>query len=166
MLLIRWLIDPMHVEVNVAKNLIAHLYGNKSSSAIREDAKDVGVVKSCWTTRDGVVPDAPWALPRPILRRINGMICDLKFPSHYGAGFRGCTTGEEWTPPIGLKSHDYHKLVQHVLPVVLRSCDENRSRRGLRQVIYDLCGVFRYTSCQLACTGHWLKGRCALLVTP
>jgi hypothetical protein len=141
---VRWLLDPMHIEVNVAKNLLAHLYGVNDSITQRHGAQEVGMLRSCWITVDGSKPVASWVLPKDVLRRMNGMICNMKFPSHYGAGFRGCTTSESCIPPIGLKSHDYHKLMQHVLPVVLRICDTDSTRRFLRQGIYDMCTIFRY----------------------
>lgn len=143
MLLIRWYLDPMHIEVNVAKNLIRHLYGKADSLAVCEDAQDVGLVRACWISPDGIKPDVPWALPKEILKTMNGMICEMKFPSHYGAGFRGCTSKHDFTPPTGLKSHDYHKLLHHVLPVVLQCCDNSPDRKLLRMCIYELCSLFR-----------------------
>lgn len=50
---IRWLLDPMHIEVNVAKNLVKHIYGKNDTRGVREDAEHVGVVKSCWITDSG-----------------------------------------------------------------------------------------------------------------
>ena len=65
-LLIRWLQDPMHIEVNVAKNLIDHMYGVRNSDGVRVDAKEVGVVKHAWLrASDGKRPRAHWILPRP-----------------------------------------------------------------------------------------------------
>ncbi len=123
MLKVRWLLDPMHIEVNVAKNLMKHMYGTNDSREIREDAENVGVMSGSWITEEGQIPEAPWVLPQHVLKRMNGMICKMKFPSHYGAGFWRCTTGLDSGLPIGLKSHDYHKLIQHILPAVLRASD-------------------------------------------
>lgn len=126
MLKVRWLLDPMHIEVNVAKNLMKHIYGTNDSRAVREDAEEAGVVSMSWITEEGESPEAQWVLPTHVLKRMNGMICKMKFPSHYGAGFRRCTTGQDVGLPIGLKSHDYHKLMQHILPVVLCASDDGR----------------------------------------
>jgi hypothetical protein len=34
----------MHIEVNVGKNLVRHLYGIQNTEAVREDAEEVGVL--------------------------------------------------------------------------------------------------------------------------
>src|SRR5450759_5235246 len=138
MLQIRWLIDPMHVEVNVSKNVIKHLYGTYDPRSIQEDAQEVGVMKSCWIKSDRTMPNAPWALPKPVLKNMNHMICNLKFPSHYGAGFQSCSTRKDHKPPIGFKSHDHHKFMHHVLLVALQCCDDAPQRRMLRLVLYNL----------------------------
>ncbi|CAM6082617.1 unnamed protein product [Calypogeia fissa] len=125
MLLIRWLLDPMHIEVNVCKNVLKHIHGANDSIAVRDDAKQEGMVKACWIGADGSVPAALRVLPDNVIKRINGMLSAMRFPTGYGAGFRGCTSAEETSLPIGLKSHDYHKLMQHILPVVLQCCDDS-----------------------------------------
>ncbi len=48
MLKVQWLLDPMHIEVNVAKNLMKHMYGTNDSREIREEAKNVGVMSTSW----------------------------------------------------------------------------------------------------------------------
>ncbi|CAM6082346.1 unnamed protein product [Calypogeia fissa] len=89
MLLIRWLPDPMHIEVNVCKNVLKHIYGANDTAAVRDDAKEEGMVKACWIGADGSVPDAPWVLPETVIKRINGMLSAMRFPTGYGAGFWG-----------------------------------------------------------------------------
>lgn len=49
------------------------------------------------------------------------------------------------TSPTGLKSHDYHKMTQHVLPMVLYYCDADSDKIRLQQVVYDLRALFRWT---------------------
>lgn len=67
---------------------------------------------TCWVDElDGEVPDAPWALPRDVLKSMNGMLSEMKFPSHYDAGLRESTSIGGSSIPIGLKSHDYHKMM-------------------------------------------------------
>lgn len=143
MLSVRWLLDPMHIEVNVAKNLMKHLYGINDKRSVRDDAELAGLLKASWITPAGDMPEAPWVLPDHTLKLMNGMICNMKFPSHYGAGFRRCTSGQDAGLPIGLKSHDYHKLIQHVLPAVLRACDDSLVCQPLRLAVYELCCIFR-----------------------
>jgi hypothetical protein len=133
----------MHIEVNVGKNLVRHLYGIRNTKVVRDDAEEVGVLRHSWVSEDGELPAARWVLPTRLLKRMNGMLGNMKYPSHYGATLRGSCSGDDATPPIGLKSHDYHKLMQHILPIALRSSDDNDDRRLLRATIYELCTIFR-----------------------
>ena len=142
MLLIRWLSDPMHIEVNVGKNLVKHLYGVQDTKAIQEDAEEVGVLQHSWISADGELPEAQWVLPTRRLKQMNGELGNMKYPSHYGATLRGSCSSDNAKPPIGLKSHDYHKLMQHILPIALRSSDDDPSRRLLRATIYELSSIF------------------------
>jgi hypothetical protein len=132
----------MHIEVNVCKNLMRHLYGIQNTKAIREDAEEAGVVQHSWIDEDGELPNAHWILPTRLLKRINGELGDIKYPSHYGATLRGSCSSDDSIPPVGLKSHDYHKLMQHILPIALLSSDDDPFQRLLRATIYELSFLF------------------------
>src|SRR5450759_3499633 len=70
-------------------------------------------MKSCWIKSDGTMPDTPWVLPKLVLKNMNHMICNMKFPSHYGAGFRSCSTWKDHKPPIGFKSRFPCERLRH-----------------------------------------------------
>lgn len=131
----------------MGKNLVRHLYGIRNTKAVRDDAQQVGVLRHSWVTEDGELPAAHWILPTPILKQMNGMLGNMKYPSDYGATLRGSCSADDAAPPIGLKSHDYHKLMQHILPIALRSNDGSAERRLLRATIYELCAIFRLNWC-------------------
>lgn len=148
---IRHLLDPMHIEVNVCKSIMKHTYGTNNTAAVRNDCKDAGMHKAVWTipehsddSDDGDDPHLipPWVLPKPVIKELNDMLSKSRFPTGYGAKLRGSCKAAGTDQPSGLKSHDYHKLMQHMLPVALRSLAHSH-RKALCNVIYDLAEIFR-----------------------
>lgn len=67
-------------------------------------------MKACWLEDDRSKPKALSVMPRDILKTMNKMLSEMEFPSHYEAILRGSILGSKWAPPIGLKSHDGHKM--------------------------------------------------------
>ena len=88
-LLVRHLLDPMHIEVNVAKALFKHIYGELDNKKVRKDCKVAKVHKSAWLIerRNGEVetPIAGWMLLERILKSMNQTFINTRFPTYYGA---------------------------------------------------------------------------------
>lgn len=131
--------DPMHIESNVAKNLLQTILGmeGKDTRAIRANCQAFGVHREAWidpTKAD--LPDAPWVLGPNGRRIFMERLCRLRFPRFYGAGF-AYSFSTDW--PRGLKSHDYHCLMRHGFPVAIRGL----LTPEVRNAIYGLCSVFR-----------------------
>ncbi len=145
----RWLLDPMHIEVNVTKTLMKHLYGANDNQALRDDCQEVGVLSDSWM-RSGEggrmeMPSASWVLMPHERKAMNAMMVSTRFPTGYGAKLRASCSGViDAHQPIGLKSHDWHKLMHHMLPIALRACVHRQETRPLRRVIYDLSAIFRF----------------------
>ncbi|KAL0553634.1 hypothetical protein IC582_007534 [Cucumis melo] len=62
---------------------------------------------------------------------------ELKVPDGYSSNISNCVSVEE-TKVMGLKSHDYHVLMQQLLPVVIRGM----LPKGPRHSITGICGFF------------------------
>jgi hypothetical protein len=114
----------MHIEGNVGKSLIAHLYGEREKN-FREACQEMERHPDVWVvvdpvTQEEVNPQAPWVFTRAQKREFCQRIGDMKFLTGYGANLRkafGMEESEKW--PRYLKTHDYHRLLQHVLPVAI-----------------------------------------------
>ena len=125
-LLVRWLLDPMHIEVNVARSVLKHIYGTNDGEGIRKDCKDAGVQKEAWLVPliDGTTytPPARWVIPLPLRKAMNRLLSEMRFPTGYGALVQRSVNvrANDGKAPHSLKSHDYHKIMQHILPVALR----------------------------------------------
>lgn len=133
------LMDPMHIEANVAKNILHTIMGmhGKDSRAVRHNCEAYNMHSAAWCIPgEDNLPDAPWVLlegERMIfMRRLSSMT----FPSRYGAGF-AYSFGAEW--PRGLKSHDFHCLIRHGFPTAIRGLLTPK----VRKAIYAICDAFK-----------------------
>ncbi|CAM6094114.1 unnamed protein product [Calypogeia fissa] len=101
---IRHLLDPMHIKGNVGKALIKALYGEKETN-FREACEDLEMHPDVWVTIDPITGNE---------------IYYVKCYADYGANLRqafGKEDNHKW--PRHLKTHDYHRLLHHVLPVAI-----------------------------------------------
>jgi hypothetical protein len=144
-LLVRHLLDPMHIEVNVAKAVFRHIYGELDNKKVRKDCKIAKVHKSAWLKkRNGEVetPTAGWVLPERILKSMNQTFMNTRFPTYYGAKIKNSVKTVGSKRPTGLKSHDYHKMMQHMLPIALRSAGASAVKKDLCTAINEISAVF------------------------
>lgn len=77
-----------------------------------------------WSYRgdDGhmVHPPSLWILSRDEKRELTQRLGSYRMPTRYGANLRqafGQQNMDKW--PGYLKTHDYHRLLQHILPVAI-----------------------------------------------
>ena len=141
------MLDPMHIEVNVAKALFKHIYGELDNKKVQKDCKVAKVHKSAWLIerRNGEVetPIAGWVLPERILKSMNQTFMNTRFPTYYGAKIKNSVKTAGAKQPSGLKSHDYHKMMHHMLPIALRSAGASAIRKDLCTLINEISTVFR-----------------------
>jgi hypothetical protein len=121
-LLIRHTVDVMHVERNICAILLEFLFGVVDTDRVREDMRRMGIMRDLWIEdrEEGVrKPPAPYVLSVENQRKVRNIISSLKFPKGYGANLQLPFTHANF---VGLKSHDYHILLQEILPMALRGC--------------------------------------------
>lgn len=119
----RHTLDAMHCEKNVCENLLRTLFGETDSAKSREDMRARGIRNHLHLqlNADGhsyFKPDAPYVLSKLHQQEFLSTLRDLKFPSNYvGALSQRISDGKLQ----GLKTHDFHILLQQVLPLCLRN---------------------------------------------
>lgn len=119
----------MHCEKNVCENLLRTLLGEKDTAASRVDMQDRNIRPQLWLRHvpgnaDRLwMPDAPYVLPAADKVEFLNTLSSIKFPSKYVSNLRSRITDGKLR---GLKSHDYHILLQQVLPVCLRNVGDAR----------------------------------------
>lgn len=132
----------MHCEMNLAKNFLKTISGKKDTVKVRRDLQRRNVRRHLWLTPHPrtagkmVKPQASYVLSEQEFQKFVKCIQDLKTPSGYSSDLSKCLHKKNFG---GLKSHDYHILMQQIMPLALRDLMEP----GPRMAIMRMCRVFR-----------------------
>ena len=141
-LLIRYTLDVMHCEQNVAKNILKTVTGEKDTVKVRRDLQRRGIRRHLWLTpnprRNGgmLKPMAPYVLTNDEFDAFANTLESLKPPTGLVSNMAQHIRKKKFG---GLKSHDYHVLMQQLMPLALRGL----LQRGPRMAVMRICRVFR-----------------------
>lgn len=117
----RHTLDAMHCEKNICENLLRTLFGETDGPKSREDMRARGIRQHLHLQRnvDGCTffkPDAPYILTKDHRLQFLVALRELKFPSGYVGALRQRIEDGKLR---GLKTHDFHVLLQQVIPLCL-----------------------------------------------
>ena len=141
MLLIRNTLEVMHCELNLAKNILKTITGKKDSVRVRRDLQRWNMRRHLWLTphprKPGkmVKPRASYVLTEEEFDKFARCIESLQLPSGYLADLKKSIRKKNFG---GLKSHDYHILMQQVMPLALWGLMEP----GPRMAVICICKIF------------------------
>ncbi|KAL3693626.1 hypothetical protein R1sor_007277 [Riccia sorocarpa] len=143
-LLIQNLGDPMHEKGNITKNLLRHMFGHVDELHHRRACEEFNVHQETWPYRrsDGTEGkrQAPWVFSKQERDLFRQRISEIRTPTGYslyiGGGFQH-VDDKIWGK--GMKTHDYHKLIHDILPLVIHELGSEE----LREAIYALSRLFR-----------------------
>jgi hypothetical protein len=118
----------MHTEKNVAANIVQTIMGHKDTDAVRVDLQDRNMQKHLWLQKnprkksdgsagDPIRPHADYCLGSTENRKFLAVLRKLKVPTGFSSSLGKCITTNKKL--AGLKSHDYHQLMQQILPLAL-----------------------------------------------
>ena len=133
----------MHVEKNIGESLLGTmLHGNKSKDGTncRKDLEDWGIRKELHAQPRGnktYLPPAPYMLSKSERKIFCKRLYDFKGPDGYCSNLKNRISLQD-CKISGLKSHDYHVLMQHLLPVASRGLMVKKARK----TIIRLCSFF------------------------
>jgi hypothetical protein len=134
----------MHCEMNLAKNFLKTILGNKGTVKIRRDLQRRNIRKHLWLTaiseRGGggeiIKLHASYVLTPEEFGVFAQTIESLKMPTGYSSALGKHIWGKKFG---SLKSHDYHVLMQHILLLALRGL----LLPGARMAVMCMCKIFR-----------------------
>jgi hypothetical protein len=116
-------IDVMHQERNVAESIVStclNIMGKtKNNFKARRDIEDICNRPSLELDERGGKRRAPFCLKVKDRKEVMRWIKRLKFPDGYAAGVKQCVNVTAWKIH-GLKSNDYHIIMERLLPIMLR----------------------------------------------
>ncbi|XP_048596428.1 uncharacterized protein LOC106359135 [Brassica napus] len=140
---VRHNLDVMHVERNVAASLVStllHCGKSKDGLAARKDLEELGIRPELHPKIQGkrtYLPPAPWSLSKAEKKIFCRRLFDFKGPDGYCSNIsRGVSLDD--CKVTGLKSHDYHVLMQQLLPIALKGL----LPKGPRLAVFRLCAFF------------------------
>ncbi|XP_024013416.1 uncharacterized protein LOC112087769 [Eutrema salsugineum] len=140
---VRHNLDVMYVEKNVAASIVAtllHCGKSKDGLHARKDLQVLGIRNDLHPKIQGkrtYLPPAPWSLSKTEKKTFCKRLFDFRGPDGYCSNISRGVSLED-CKVSGLKSHDYHVLMQQLLPVALRGL----LPKGRRIAITRLCAFF------------------------
>ena len=110
----------MHVFKNVGQAIWEHITGKKDSLSVREDMRAIRRLPPSTSPRMGpsakmILPKASWILSRVERERMKGVMASIRTPIGYMRSLKGAFTKTKKrgsTQLYGLRSHDWHKMLQ------------------------------------------------------
>jgi hypothetical protein len=141
-LLIWYTLDAMHCEMNLAKNFLKTIVGTKDIVKVRRDMQRRNIKKHLWLVQNPrrgnkmLKPAAPYVLTDEEFKLFANTIESLKTPTGHSSSLGKHIRSKKFG---ALKSHDYHVLMQQLLPLAIRGL----LKSGPRMAMMRMCKVFK-----------------------
>lgn len=143
-LIINHLLDPMHIFKNVGETIWKTITGKNESKGQRDDLQFLGKMEHLWarTKPNGQldIPKAPWVLKKAEMNQVRKTISEFRTPTGNMHCLKGVFNSDDKLS--GLKTHDWHKLLQFVLPIALKNC----LTEDIRTAIFKISSLVRWIS--------------------
>ncbi|XP_074336070.1 uncharacterized protein LOC141673238 [Apium graveolens] len=127
-------LDVMHIEKNVCDNLIGTLlnmrYKSKNSEASHRDMMEMGARADLAPQvgeKKTYLPPASYNLLKAEKKKVLLSFLHMKLPFGHASNIKNCVSMPD-LKMYGLKSHDCHIFLQHLLPVAIRSVLRKNAR--------------------------------------
>ncbi|XP_072075266.1 uncharacterized protein [Arachis hypogaea] len=122
--LLRHNMDVMHIEKNVCDNILNTILNDSGKSKdnlkSRKDLQLMGIRHELWPREDGKYPTAIFSMSNSqkdiFLRNLKNVV----FPDGHSSNISRCVDLQQ-RKLSGLKSHDNHTLMEHLLPIASRN---------------------------------------------
>jgi hypothetical protein len=138
------MLDVMHIEKNVCENMIKFIFGLKDIVKVRHDMEVCGIQEHIWLKWDpqrlGKIFKlvATYVLEQEELQTFMNRLTSLKVPTNY-CGSLGKHIMDK---KLGLmKSHDWHVLMQQLIPLVLRGLMDAHVCLSLMRLSLMYCSI-------------------------
>jgi len=132
-------IDVMHQERNVAESIVSTCMNfsdkTKDNLKARLDLAEICDRPSLVLTQSGGKTRAPFTLKPREKKEVMKWLKGLKFPDGYAAGFRRAVNLKTMKFS-GLKSHDYHIIMERLLAVMFRGYLNEDVYKALAELSY------------------------------
>ncbi|KAL4592062.1 hypothetical protein LXL04_005042 [Taraxacum kok-saghyz] len=140
-LAVRHCLEVMHIEKNVCDSLICLLLNipNKSKDglSVREDMVAMGIRPELASIRQEgrrtYLPPACYTMSKEEKTKFCKCLHGIKVPSGYSANIKKLVSTND-LKLIGMKSHDFHVLITHMIPIAIRGILPDRVRHAITKL--------------------------------
>ncbi|KAK1417966.1 hypothetical protein QVD17_27102 [Tagetes erecta] len=141
---VRHCLDVMHIEKNVCDSLLGLLLDipgkTKDGINVRRDMEEMGIRKELAPVEKGrriFLPPACYTMSKAEKTKFCECLHDIKVPSSYSANIKRLVSMKD-CKLLGMKSHDCHVLMTHMIPIAVRGLLPEK----IRHTITKLCLFF------------------------
>ncbi|KAM6567351.1 hypothetical protein CsatA_026479 [Cannabis sativa] len=156
-LLVRHCLDVMHIEKNVCESIIGTLLDipgkTKDGLNSRLDLVEMGIRQSLAPEKKGerlYLPPACFTLSKKEKQTVCKSLANMKVPDGYSSNIKNLVNETE-LKLMGLKSHDCHALMQHLLPIAIRSVLPKNVRENMKVLKSYVRNHYRPEACMVEC---------------
>ncbi|XP_019184592.1 PREDICTED: uncharacterized protein LOC109179541 [Ipomoea nil] len=139
---VRHCLDVMHVEKNVCDSIIGtflNIQGKtKDSVKVRKDMVEMGIRDKLAPQELGkriYLPPVCHTLSKKEKTSFCACLNGVKVPSGYSSNIKKLVSMKD-LKLVGMKSHDYHVLMQHMLPIAIRDILPKHVRRAITKLCF------------------------------
>ncbi|CAM8947720.1 unnamed protein product [Rhodiola kirilowii] len=164
---VRHCIDVMHVEKNICDSLIGNLLNipgkTKDGLKARLDMLDMNIRTKLAPQTEGkrtYLPPSCTTLSKNEKTILCGCLKGVKVPYGYSSNIASLVSMKDLRLN-GLKSHDYHVLIQQLLPIAIRGVLSPK----LRSAVQRLCAIFSSLSAKVVDSSELDKLQDQIVVT-
>ena len=132
----------MHCEKNLGENILKTIFGEKDTPKVRLDMQNRNIRRHLWIRRvrdqeqRAYMPNAEYVLSKESRERFLSNLKAIKLPTNYSSCLHSKVSKGKLS---GLKSHDYHVLIQDLMPVCMRDLGND----ALTSVIVRISRIFK-----------------------
>jgi hypothetical protein len=131
----------MHIEKNVCSSMLHIMMNDKSTKKdglhVRKELVNQNRMPYLHPRRNGKWKKGPWKWSPVNKIKVLDRIVAMKPPTGFGANLSKCMKKEKMS---GLKSHDYHNILQYLLPIAVKGT----LTRTIEHAVQRLAGVLRW----------------------
>ncbi|XP_035842109.1 uncharacterized protein LOC118488833 [Helianthus annuus] len=141
---VRHCLDVMHIEKNVCESLLGLLLNipgkTKDGINVRKDMQEMGIREGLHPVphpKGFFLPPAYYTMSNKEKRMFCECLHGIKVPSSYSANIKRLVSLKD-SKLLGMKSHDCHVLMTHMIPIAIRGSLPDK----IRHTITKLCLFF------------------------
>ncbi|XP_074361828.1 uncharacterized protein LOC141702017 [Apium graveolens] len=142
---VRHVLDVMHIEKNICESLLGTMLNipkkTKDKESVRIDMAEMGIRTELRPKTPGIkekLPLASWNLTHSEKKVVCSSFLGMKLPDGFCSNIQNLVSMENLRL-TGMKSHDCHTILHHLLPIVIRSS----LQKQVRKTIIKFCLFFK-----------------------